>query len=355
MNWIKYFSQHPILFLRVVILCLLLQSCSDSKKESHVFEDIKTDSLAEYSFKRDSIEHIIELAKQADYSNFQCFPPDTKDFIYNLEGGYGTFNEVNYLYSAPDSASTIIDTLAFLTPVNLLKTLPGYYAVCTPKAKTGFLAWGSIFQHVFLGKYDDGQIVYLAGTVNTRPDYRPQGECSEGDFQVVKINRAGKILDQFIEKDICWSLEAKQVYSTALKNVHLIFTLSYHYYSEQGNNRVKVFIDNGSIRKLIEGWGGGDGGFAFETNIYLPVYLNGKKIVLAKNGELTVDPMTGDAEIFPYPKNLRVPIEELIIVQKRDLDSSSEELNEDGSYKTLITNIETEYYQWDGISLKRIN
>jgi hypothetical protein len=337
----------------IFILALGLLSCSGKAKDER--GSSSTDSLQVQSDVTDQNgEANPTEAIQLDPSKIECM---TTAYRYGDDWtnfSPGTFEEITYVYNSANSVAKIIDTLKFNTSVNILAEYPEFYLVCHPTAKSGYIKKTDLYFHplTWSGKS------YLFGISNygTSNDTN----CNNSQLKVVTVNIHSEkdiYYDSILGKDY----KIEQIYNSALKNAEALFYLHYHCYSEIGVAAEHFIVDNGKLSRLIIALSSGDGGYSDISSVYLPIHLtNGEKIVLAKNGVLSVDETTAKVETYPYPANCGIPIDELIIVENKTvgpvLDEKGEtvEYNKDGTQAEKITIEETIYYQWDGKALRKV-
>ena len=81
----------------------------------------------------------------------------------------GTFNKTTYVYESLNPGATVIDTLKFNTPVNILKEYPNFYLICTPKAKAGYLKKTDLYLNKMFSSQDNGIYYYLVGVTKYPP------------------------------------------------------------------------------------------------------------------------------------------------------------------------------------------
>jgi hypothetical protein len=336
----------------LLILPLLIFSCdSNIKKESPKSAAQKAKFLA---------QQIKELPKDTidvDPSKIECIPT-AYSYGYNDNFSPGTFGKITYVYNSTKSSATVIDRLPFNCPVNILKEYPDFFLVCTPKARSGYIKKTDLYFHsVFWGLKS---CTYLFG-ISKYPEINSGdfATCKNSVLKVVKLNESKQIVDVYKDSIAGVHYDVKLIYNSALKNAEAIFYLNYSCYNELGYSRVHFIVDNGKkLSQLIVTGNSGDGGFSETSTVYMPITLmNGKKILLAKNGSFTVDETKAKVELYPYPTDCGIPINELIVVVDESIEPVEEgepEYNSDGTMAEKITARGTTYYQWNGNSLRKI-
>jgi hypothetical protein len=91
----------------------------------------------------------------------------------------GIFSEFACVYESQDSASKIIDTLKFMSRVNILGESEEFFLVCTPSAKPGFIKKSDVYLHV--SRSSGGQFTYFAGPVKY--------ETRESNMVILKLSK----------------------------------------------------------------------------------------------------------------------------------------------------------------------
>lgn len=299
---------------------------------------------------------------EADPSKMECIPTQYT-YGYNNNFDPGTFGKTTYVYNSIKPAARVIDTLPFNVSVNILKEYPDLFLVCTPKAKSGYVKKTDIYFHSVFWGYK--RCTYLFGIDKyPKPKDNQAGDftaCDASGLKVIKLSPTKKVLDVYHDSIQGAHYELKLIYNSALKNADAVFYLNYHCYSEIGITADHFIVDNGTkLSRLLIAGGEGDGGSSGQSTVYLPVNLiNSKKIVLAKNGIISVDDNTAKVELYPYPANCGIPINELIVVEDTSTETVDDESGQptydsDGTLAKKITINQTTYYRWDGNTLRTI-
>jgi PBP1b-binding outer membrane lipoprotein LpoB len=91
----------------------------------------------------------------------------------------GTFNKTTYIYNSTKPGAKIIDTLPFNTSVNILKAYSGFYLVCTPKAKSGYIKKTDVYSNKMFGSsLQSENYHYLIGITK----YAKEADTYEGSI-----------------------------------------------------------------------------------------------------------------------------------------------------------------------------
>lgn len=342
----------------ILTLVLGLLSCNNRNENKTEKEEFKnSDSLKVQTKQTPQAPQTIQTI-EIDPSKIECVPTSYRYGDSWTNFSPGTFGESTFLYNSTTSDAKIIDTLKFNSPVNILTEYPDFFLVCTQSGKSGYVKKTDLYLHsIFWGLKS---CTYLFGISNYGTN--DNTSCKSSKLKVIKLNEKQVKINEYKDSILGKDYEIKLIHNSALKNAEALFYLSYHCYSEIGVVADHFIVDNGKqLSRLILTSGSGDGGFSDISSVYLPVTLtNGKKIVLAKNGILSIDEATAKAEIFSYPTNLGIPIDELIVVQDKsvemlwDEEKGETKYNADGTMAENITNIVTTFYQWNGTTIKKV-
>jgi hypothetical protein len=304
---------------------------------------------------------VVTIVK-ADSSKIECVPTQYT-WGYNDNFDPGTFDKTTFVYNSIKADAKIIDNLPFNSSVNILKEYPEFFMVCTPKAKSGFIKKTDLYFHSVFWGYKS--CTYLFG-IDKYPKQRNTNTgsfpmCDASGLKVLKLSPSKKILDVFRDSIQGTHYELKLIFNSALKNADAVFHLHYDCYNEIGITTDHFIVDNGKkLSRLLITGGAGDGGESSESLTYLPVKLtNSNKIVLAKNGIISVNEQTAKVEIYPYPEDCGVPINELVIVVDKSTelvadDSGDQKHNRDGTVTQKTSVTKTTYYRWDGNTLQEV-
>jgi hypothetical protein len=337
------------------LVLLTLIACTEGDKDSDVNnekQDKNRDTLGDLVIS--SIPANVkpwELTR-VDPEKIECIP-----VRYTLQPGYSPaiFSDTAYVYNSVNTGRKPKDTLRFGTPVNILAEVQDNFLICTPKGSSGYVNKNDVSLHLSIGKGGGGY--YLIGL--SQYGTTDHTSCDKSQLKVVLTGERKQQYDVYLDSILGNEYEIRNLYSTALKDVRTLLYLTYHCYSEIGYSVDHFIVDNGKLSRLILTGNSGDGGVSDITNVYLPTHLtNGKKIVLARNGILSVDERNAKPQLYEYPKDLGIPIEELIVVEQTTeetgFDQEKGELlyNDDGTQAVHISVNRTDFYRWDGSTLR---
>jgi hypothetical protein len=279
-----------------------------------------------------------------DTLRFECAPTAYRRPFKSDWFSPGTFNDRTFVYSQPRLNSRKTDTLPFKTPVNILAEDSDFYFVCIPKGRSGYVKKTDLYLYEY-GNYLFGITKYLDA---------PEACGKMNTFKVMNTYNSDVLIDSVSSAHYVVNATSP----VALKNVTLLFRLFYLCSSESGASVHHFIVNTDKLHHFYVASRSGDGGNFWGTKIYIPVNLDNGKIVLARNGELTVDQETGFAETFPYSKECGIPIDELVVVVDESGYHSSDQdsggYNSDGTPKITDYEARTIYYRWNGNSLKKV-
>nr|WP_294858404.1 SH3 domain-containing protein [uncultured Fluviicola sp.] len=336
----------------LVIIGSAAFSCTDSSEQKTKQHEVNnTDSLVTKPNETKSVEF--------DPSKMECVPTAYRYGDSWSNFAPGTFGKKTYLYGSMEPKAKIIDTLKFNTAVNILAEYPDFFLICSPKGKSGYVKKSDLFIHAIFSGLDYS--TYLFGI--TKYGTSDGTSCANSTLKIVKVNDNKEIVDTYRDSILGKDYNVEIIHNSALKNSDALFYISYSCYNEIGVTGDHFIVDNGKkLSRLILAIGSGDGGYSDLCTVYLPVTLtNGKKVVLAKNGIISVDETTGKPEFYEYPVNCGIPIEQLVIVEnktiepiEKDEEGVKQQYNADGTEATKIGFLEVIYYQWTGTRLRKI-
>lgn len=348
------------LFICAVLCITAFQSCDVSIEHVEaVPSDEEVSPSDSVTVEESAINPVAEKVRTSppDPSKFECMP---RPYHYGLQTDNfspGTFGEVTYVYNSTDSNAVVIDSLPFNKPVNILHKEGDHYLICNPAGQAGYVKTTDLYLHAQYSGIN--RSTYLFGIDAYGTD--DQISCETSSLKVIKLDRKRKVVDTYADSIWGNEYEVKQIYNSALKNSEALFFINYHCYSGIGLNADHFLVDNGKLLRLTLAQSGGDGGYSDISEVYLPVRLsNGEKIVLARNGILSVDSNTGEVQTYPYPSDCGIPIEELVVLESKtqemlyDEEKREYKLNEDGTMAVGISNLETTYYRWTGTELQKV-
>jgi hypothetical protein len=342
------------------ILLVVLIACTDGSKkasEDAPTEQTHSDSLVIRTEKAAEIFVRPTELTQVDLSKIECVPAAYRHGDIWTAPSYTVFSEITYVYDSQNSSANITDTLAFGTPVNILAEFSDHFLVCTPKTRAGYVKKTDISLQSLPGL--GGEFYYLVGL--SKYGTTDQISCKRSTLKIVKASPKNNVVDTYTDSIQGNDYYIKNLYNSTLKNVKTVFYVSYNCYSEIGVSVDHLIVDNGKLSRLISGSSYGDGGSSEVTYIYLPIRLtNGKKVVLAHNGILTVNETSGKVQTYDYPKDCGIPIEDLVVVEETveemlwNEEKGEPLYNDDGTQAVSVTIRETIFYRWDGSKLQMV-
>jgi hypothetical protein len=336
-----------------LLLLLSVAACNTESKKQNKAE--VNDTLTSPPGQSNSVfVRPIELTK-IDLAKIECVPMQYRP-NWRIRS-YGTLSETTYVYDSPNVDAHIKDTLTFNTPINILGEFADHFLVCTPSAGAGYVKKVDISLETCIGlgvKFN-----YLIGL--SKYGTADRTSCARSTLKMIKTTPKNEIVHTYIDSIRGIDFRVKNIYSSSLKNVQALFYINYDCYSEIGISVDHFVIDTGKLSRLLVAGSSGDGDISDVMNVYLPIHLtNGKKVVLARNGILTVDETTAKVQIYKYPKDCGVPIEELVVVEDTSEEMGWNEdkgeplYNDDGTQALSVTVLQTTFYRWNGSELQKV-
>lgn len=320
-------------YISIIILSLSLLGC-----KNEVFSDEKSKP-----------KDILKIdKKKTSYTN------DELNYKHVCNTNLGShkfiFNEVEYLYSLPDTTSTIKEKVNFGQFRYHIKEMISYNNQFWYSLSNGSFIKSNAFQDYYMGS---GDFAYVGKVINIKVPYEdePDRYYWLKKFVLKKINRTtNEVIDQFISSHLLKNYTIKKLYGNSLKNVDALFHIQSDLDECPGGFHEEFIIDNNGkfISLLVNQEGGMDGDEYYEieeNEVYIPIKVSKTKTVLAPEGRF--DRILKDdlsLNIFDYKSSIGVPIEELIVVRKRTSNSKNDNLK-----------IKEYFYRWNGKELKLLN
>ncbi len=287
--------------------------------------------------------------------------PDTSQMQYVgpddwYETNYGTVVfEKAPLYCYPDTNSGVIHIESSNERLVVLKkgvaNSEFWMKVKDDAQRVGYMRAKSIARRL-LENYEDSVVYFI------QENFRMK-EYDAFYFRIIKCNK--------ITNDTICSYEFQKMGSyyhvqfvptqyNLIKNSELLIHIDMGTPS-CGSIRYELFVvDIGkALIKIAGSIGEGEAGDYSFTSCFIPMKFGQKKMLVA-NAEVNeiFNTQTGELNIFPYPKELGIPINELIVeVEKEGHGVYNEEMGDyemepDGNYKSIPTKHLVTYYRWNG-------
>lgn len=304
------------------------------------------------------------------YNAINCFaqPYDMKFMeVNNLYDGFSspvTFNNAK-LFAQPDTNSTF-EVWGYKTPLTVLEggITQGisWYKVKLYDTITGYLQEKDIIRYVFRSYQheSDYYIDYLIWIENRHTD--------NAALKIVKSYDNYTYPDTFTMKGFASFIEVKPVYfGIALKNVKKMFEVKSFMASCPGTSHSYFVADcSDSFRVVTSSFSTGESTYYQYITAYLPMRFDNGNILLVENGDMEniFNYQTGTLNTWPHPKNLKVPVADLVVLVHEDAETTEKDLAEyeaqdasEWNYKEpklTITRHIVEYYRWDGKKLIKV-
>jgi|GEM_PF-3131520 len=268
----------------------------------------------------------------------------------------------SYVYAEPDSNSSVIDTLYWQQHLQKLDRSFPY------KNPDSYLYSHVHYKDSLKGyvKKTDVAVYTLGNRSNTRRFGIGSKKIKGGDkvLQILTIENSSRtVIDRFEMYYRNDDYRLRPVYNFALKNINSIIHIDF--YRTGGcpgtSNDVFLMTKGDTFEELIQSMSMGEAGYYDHSIIYLPIQFENGKILLVAYGniELIFNRVTGDLNVYPYPEELGVPIEELIVVEHEEGETLYDEdykqiFTQEGKNKVKIEKKDTRFFRWDGQKLKKI-
>jgi len=332
----------------IYILSILIVSC-DNKKQSEISET----SLQE-EIKYVSLNDFKKEKQDSFYFVTECDTIPSKLLkISRKRNSFQTFEKQTYVYCSPSSESQIIDSISFNTKLRNWKSITRSYKpkiidrdgkkvniykrnenwlLMTNNNKTGYVSENNMALKKLGSKI-------LFGEIN-----------NEHGYKIISIGEGNRIIDSL-------KLKRNHGYNIELINYNgLEYSngiIKYQEFREAcpgGGSTTLISINkDGKLTKIIS--------YSYDTmgnsKIYFPLKFESGNILLVLNGNINqiFDSYKGKMNVYEYPKNLGIPIEQLIIKSNVEFAGDIEGLSED---EIEIKSSQTNFYQWNGTELKKI-
>lgn len=381
-------------FLLSIFMCLF--ACSSKKSELReipaaepVKKEFKSDTVAGTKLLPDSTQP--QQTANAEEAGEVYVSPD-QNYFQSI-----TFSNVSKLYAEATASGKILEALPIRTPIEILdfsmvelppnpafrkineayaraggetseadknliwqyehrqtKFAPWYYVKVN--GKTGYLQGKDVVRHVFKSKQPGVEYLVLFDSSAVNP---------KGKVMVFKYDWNKKaVLDSvgfgnFYEGDYY----VQQVKNSTFKGLVMMIRISHHM-DFCGGGLVNAFITDAKNKLFLFPLayeGGGEMGDYEEVTLYFPIKnKNGSVKLMANAGPERKGALTDyeDPEI-PYPANLGIPIEDLVVLKEaygesyKDADGQPI-LKKDQTPKMRSETTETEYYKWNGQKLVKV-
>ncbi|MFD1628565.1 SH3 domain-containing protein [Pseudopedobacter beijingensis] len=320
---------------------LFLFSCNNNQTKSIVSDN---------TFAEDSVKKLRDSLQMSEF---------TDKALLEKSERY-TFSDSCYIYSQPDTNSLAIAKLPVLTRLTIFGNRPNlskgieWYKVETKDKRIGFID----VQDLVFGEFENKQKGYklVAGV-------REKIQLGSGIVAINRINLKDNKVIETLRLPLISMPSVTEISSTTLISASKV--LRYTTNSEEcpGLTENYFIIDTGTrLILLAKGSSSGESSWYESSTVFIPKKLGNGKVMLVVDGsfENIFNLETGRLNVFPYPKDIGVPIENLIVIENKDiqyeLDKNDDPIeNEDGTYKIASKNYSTEYYSWDGEVIKKIN
>lgn len=188
---------------------------------------------------------------------------------------------------------------------------------------------------------------------------------ADSTFVVKQVKGMPLQADTLVLTDMPYYLRVTDTYyNLALKNINKLIDLEF-YNAQCPGTYVHAFVgDCGDSLTVIESsFSSGEQSWYDSRVVYLPFKFDNGKVLLVANGDVQniFNHQTGELNVFPYPTDCGIPIEELIVIVnesgEEEVTEAAEEESEQETAepetaidKEPILKIQrsVEYYRWNG-------
>lgn len=293
------------------------------------------------------------VAQNNDILKFKNLNMGYEDHNY----GASTHNE-GKIFALPDTTSKVvwehkIPFSSYILPL-AKTTINGieWFRVNTFKGRdtiTGYLRQSDFVKYTFR----NGDTHYCI--INDK------GTNGGQNFKVIKKTKNS--LDTLVVGSPSHYLRAKyDYYKMALPNVVGLVNLEFFRASCPGTTINVLVVDCGdSLTTLATSAVMGESTWYESTIVYVPVKFGSGKVLLVANGDVKniFNGHTAELNTYPYPKDCKVPIEELVVVVSEAAESEeSNEVDENGftiEQEPKVNLHKEVYYQWKNNTLVKVS
>ncbi len=178
--------------------------------------------------------------------------------------------------------------------------------------------------------------------------------------------------DTLVITDMPYYLRVTDIYyKLALKNINKLIDLEF-YNAQCPGTSINVFVgDCGDSLTVIESsFSSGEQTWYDSRIVYLPFKFDNGKILLVANADVTniFNHQTAELNVFPYPADCGISIEELIVIvnesgEEEEIIENTEEASEHETHdvepaidKEPVLKVQrsVEYYRWDGYKAVKV-
>lgn len=191
------------------------------------------------------------------------------------------------------------------------------------------------------------------------------GQWSETTYVVKDGGRDSSKTDTLIVTNTPYFVRVNENYTnSALTKLKGMIILEF-YNAQCPGTYVNVFVGNcgDSLTVIESSFSSGEEGWYDSKVVYLPFRFENGKVLLVDNGDVKniFNQQTGELNVFPYPADCGIPIEELIVIVnesgEEDVTETAEKVSEQETVETetaidkepiLKIQRSVEYFRWNG-------
>ena len=335
----------------IYILSIIIISCNNNKQiESSV--DVLQEDIKEIKYV--SLNNIYRAKTDSFYYVTRCDTISSELIkISEKRNDFKIFQEQSYVHCSPSSESEIIDSISFNTKLRSWKSITRTFKpkVVERDGKTVTINKG---REKWLLITNNGKTGYVSENGMALKNLGNKilfGERNdEYGYKIISVDNNNKIVDSL-------NLKGNHGFNIKLLNYNGLdfceYVIEYREFREScpggGSTTLISLNKDGEFRKIISYSYGTLG----NSEIYFPLKFESGNKLLVANGNINqiFDRYNGKMNVYDYPKDLGIPIEQLIIESKIEFAGDIEGLSED---EIEIKSSETNFYKWNGNQLDKI-
>lgn len=295
-----------------------------------------------------------------------------KDLAFGYEDHFDnpTTRNEGKLFELPDTNSKVVwqHKRQFLTKITPLKKAENqgikWYKVSAYDTIIGFIREQDFVKYRFYGKNYTYYYVFNDPRPKDKgyPHYRIVKKKYWPKRQVLtEKQKLQKTTDTFeLGMKIHYVRAKSDYYKVALPNIDHLLTFEFFRASCPGTNIEQLVVDCGdSLTTLTSSFAMVEAGWSENITPYIPIKFGSGKVLLVANGNVKgiFDTYSAKLNTFDYPKDIGIPIEELVVIVKENYEPIEADRQDEDSYndpETKRTLYVEEYYRWKNNKLKLI-
>ncbi|GAL85532.1 hypothetical protein MYP_2761 [Sporocytophaga myxococcoides] len=351
-----------VLFFIANVFIFILSSCIDGQDKDDY--EVLAEKPCPPSLNIDSLKIVLRKQIREEQNRFVF------NSSYPDEGGNKSnyiFAEKTYIYSEPDSNSTILTELPFCSEVQRIEGIKNlesqgewWTTVMHPDDvnKLGYVRYQDFADFMYI-QYDKGY-GFLVGQSDTLIDQYNQRTVELRRFSI----NNHKILERYKTSYRESGFRFFKVYNTTLNagkqrdNYNELFVYETYRLSCPGGGMKEFILDDGNkLIKVAAVKSEGEGGYYNQEVAYIPLKFHNGKVLLVADADVQNIFSSAKAElnVFPYVSEYNIPVEDMVVIQyeSNGYDDPNLDFDIDESENAKVTTICT-LYKWDGNKLIKV-